>query len=56
MWFPNLLLTPVGIIMVKRISSQVATARGGGWDDLLFTLSAAIKRPFSNLAQKKRGS
>jgi lipopolysaccharide export system permease protein len=56
MWLPNILLTPVGIVMVARISSQVATARGGGWDDLIFTFSAAIQRPFSKLARRKRGS
>jgi lipopolysaccharide export system permease protein len=56
MWLPNILLLPVGILMVARISSQVATARGGGWDDLLFTVSAAINRPFARLALKMRGS
>jgi lipopolysaccharide export system permease protein len=46
MWLPNLILFPLGIVMVRRISTQVATARGGGWDDLLFTLSQTIRKPF----------
>jgi lipopolysaccharide export system permease protein len=46
MWLPNLILLPLGISMVARISTQVATARGGGWDDLLFTLSQAMGKPF----------
>ncbi len=33
MWFPNLILLPLGILMTRRISTQMATARGGGWDD-----------------------
>ncbi len=49
MWFPNILLFPLGVIMVGRISSQVATARGGGWDDLIFTVTSAVKKPFTNL-------
>ena len=46
MWLPNLILLPLGILMVHRISKEVATARGGGWDDLLFTLSSGLKKPF----------
>ena len=49
MWMPNLVLLPPGVIMVRRMSKQVATARGGGWDDLLFTLGTGIKRPFVKL-------
>jgi len=47
MWLPNLVFLPLGILMVRRISSQVATARAGGWDDLTFTLVSFLKRPFS---------
>jgi lipopolysaccharide export system permease protein len=50
MWFPNLILFPLGIVMIGRISTQVATARGGGWDDLWFTLSSGLKRPFRRFA------
>jgi lipopolysaccharide export system permease protein len=44
MWLPNLVLFPLGVLLVRRISTQVATARGGGWDDLLFTLASGIRR------------
>lgn len=50
MWFPNLVLFPLGIVMIGRISTQVATARGGGWDDLLFTVFSSVKRPFRRFA------
>jgi lipopolysaccharide export system permease protein len=53
MWLPNLVLLPIGIILVSRISTQVATARGGGWDDLLFTVVSGIKRPFLGLTGRK---
>lgn len=46
MWLPNMILLPVGVLMVRRISTQVATARGGGWDDLFFTMAQAVRRPF----------
>ncbi len=47
MWLPNLILLPLGILLVRKISSQVATARAGGWDDLTFTLVSFLKRPFN---------
>jgi len=54
MWLPNLILLPIGILMVRRISTRVATARGGGWDDLVFTLVSGIKKPFLRFVEKKR--
>lgn len=54
MWLPNLILLPVGIFLVRRISTQVATARGGGWDDLVFTLASWMKKPFVRVAGGKR--
>ena len=45
MWLPNLILLPIGLFMVSRMSRQVATARAGGWDDLFFTLVSWIRRP-----------
>jgi lipopolysaccharide export system permease protein len=46
MWLPNMILLPLGVLLVTRISSQVATARAGGWDDLTFSVLSALKRPF----------
>jgi lipopolysaccharide export system permease protein len=46
MWLPNLILLPIGMLMVGRMSRQVATARAGGWDDLLFTLTRWVRQPF----------
>jgi lipopolysaccharide export system permease protein len=55
MWLPNLILLPIGISMVRGMSRQVATARGGGWDDLLFTLANGIRTPFRSF-RRGRGS
>jgi hypothetical protein len=49
MWLPNLILLPFGIVMVGRMSRRVATARAGGWDDLLFTLTRWVRQPFQKL-------
>jgi len=43
MWLPNILLLPIGLLMVARMSRQVATARAGGWDDLFSTLLNGIR-------------
>jgi hypothetical protein len=50
MWMPNLLLFPVGILLLSRMSRHVATARGGGWDDLLNTVSEVARKPIRKLA------
>ena len=44
MWMPNFILLPVGIVLLTRMSRHVATARGGGWEDLLFTVSDALRK------------
>jgi lipopolysaccharide export system permease protein len=54
MWLPNLILLPLGLIMVNRISRQVATARGGGWDDLIFTVTSSIRKPLARITGRAR--
>ena len=36
----------LGLVLVKRMGRESATMRGGGWDDLLFTIREGIARPF----------
>jgi lipopolysaccharide export system permease protein len=55
MWAPNLLLFPYGVYLVRGMSRQVATARGGGWEDLFFTLANGIRRPLRSVLRRKRG-
>ena len=55
MWLPNILLLPIGLIMVGRMSKQVATARAGGWDDIFFTLMNGARKPLQALLRLKGG-
>jgi lipopolysaccharide export system permease protein len=52
MWLPNLILLPLGLVMVGRISRQVATARGGGWDDLIFTIMNMVRKPLAKVTAR----
>ena len=49
MWAPNVLFLCVGIYLVTGMAREVATARGGGWDDLIFTLYQGVRRPLARL-------
>ena len=49
MWTPNILFFLAGLAMSMRLGRWVATARGGGWDDLLFTLKRAVAAPVRRL-------
>lgn len=56
MWLPNILLLPIGLIMVARMSRQVATARAGGWDDLLFTIVSGFRKLSAALLRSRSGA
>lgn len=44
MWVPNLVFLVVGLWLVGRMGREAATNRGGGWDDLLWTLAKPLRR------------
>jgi lipopolysaccharide export system permease protein len=46
MWVPNIVFTAIGLWLFRRMGKEVATSRGGGWEDLLYTIRTAIARPF----------
>jgi lipopolysaccharide export system permease protein len=46
MWLPNVVFGLLGVFLVARMGRESATMRGGGWDDLLFTLREKLARPF----------
>jgi lipopolysaccharide export system permease protein len=46
MWLPNLIFGLLGLLLLRRMGHESATTRGGGWDDLLFTVRQAVARPF----------
>jgi len=45
MWGTNLVFFSLGVWMSLRMGKWVATSRGGGWSDLLFTLKEMFKKP-----------
>lgn len=49
MWAPNILFLGLGAWGVVRIGYEVSTARGGGWDDLRFTLRQLMRHPIDVL-------
>jgi lipopolysaccharide export system permease protein len=45
-WAPNVIFGLLGIWGLSRIGRETATTRGGGWDDLWFTIRNLVTRPF----------
>jgi lipopolysaccharide export system permease protein len=45
MWTVNLVFLALGLFLSGRMGREMTTSRGGGWDDLLFTLKSAALRP-----------
>ena len=44
MWTPNLIFLLIGFWLASRMGREAATMRGGGWDDLFWTLRAFVGR------------
>jgi lipopolysaccharide export system permease protein len=44
MWTPNLIFLVLGLYMVRRMGRETATMRGGGWDDLLWSVRSGLER------------
>jgi lipopolysaccharide export system permease protein len=56
MWFPNLIFTILALVLVKNMGKETATMRGGGWDDLLWTLRTLVKKPFARRRSESPGA
>ena len=52
MWTPNIVFLLLGIWGMARIGHESSTSRGGGWDDLWFTLRRFLARPFKRKAAR----
>lgn len=44
MWVPNLLFGMLGVWMVKRMGREAATMRGGGWEDMWWSIKGIFRR------------
>lgn len=44
MWLPNLIFLAIGVAMVRRMGRETATPRGGGWEDLLWSVRSYVER------------
>lgn len=51
MWTVNLVFLVLGAVLSARMGREVTTTRGGGWDDLWYTLHSALSTPF----RRRRG-
>ena len=45
MWTPNTIFFAIGLLMSLRMGRWIATARGGGWDDLLYSAKQLVRAP-----------
>ncbi len=45
-WAPNVVFFVLSLWGLARIGTETATTRGGGWDDLWFTVRRFVTRPF----------
>jgi hypothetical protein len=52
MWAPNAIFLSLGIFLVRGMAREVATAHGGGWDDLIFTLYQGMRRPLARFRRE----
>ena len=52
MWLPNVVFGILGLLLVKRMGREAATMRGGGWDDLFFTLREGLSAPLRRFRRK----
>lgn len=44
MWAPNVIFTIIALWMVRNMGRETATMRGGGWDDLLYSIRSFFSR------------
>ena len=54
MWIPNVVFGSVGLFLVRRMDKEAATMRGGGWEDVWFTLREAVLAPLAGRTRLSR--
>jgi lipopolysaccharide export system permease protein len=54
MWSANVVFTLLGLLFVSRMGRESASNRGGGMDELLFTLRQGLTAPFRRARRRDR--
>lgn len=55
MWMSNVTFGLIGVYLLWTMGRETATHRGGGWDDLLYTIGQLFRKPFSRSAEGSTG-
>ncbi len=53
MWSVNVAFLGLGLWAMARIGREASTARGGGWDDLAYTLRGVVSRRIAALRRRR---
>ena len=56
MWTPNAIFLLLGVWLASRMGREAATMRGGGWDNLLWSVRARFARGTRRFARAQRSS
>jgi lipopolysaccharide export system permease protein len=54
MWTPNALFLLTGVWLASRMGRESSTTRGGGWDDLLYTVTSSVTSRFRRGGREAR--
>jgi lipopolysaccharide export system permease protein len=46
MWIPNIVFGILGLVLMSRMGRESSSTRGGGLDEVLFTVRETLARPF----------
>jgi len=56
MWAPNAIFLLLGLWGMSRIGHEAGTSRGGGWDDLVYSVRTLLARPLRALRTRRAGT
>lgn len=51
MWVPNAIFGLLGVWGMTRIGHESSTSRGGGWDDLIYSMRSFLAKPLRRLGR-----
>lgn len=54
MWAANIVFLAVGLLLARDMGRKMATSRGGGWDELRYTIAVRARRIAKLLPRRRR--